>query len=252
MFSIKLKARRMSHGRKAAATLFFELRLLAGLSAAVCFLSAAFLPFGGRAPVAFGVTLPVPVAAAGLTAAGALFLLFDKTAKAGLFDYLPQPDPAKDPISFLSLRRGARQLAGDALVFARSVCLLLLLCLPAAVSFLCVTALTFSALLPVRAIRTGLLLSGAQVGAALVAFAVLRQQYAMTGFFLRRFPRLSPAKALSRSREAVRRRPWLLPEMRLHTLGWRLFGALGVSIPFVLTYTALTDQLCQQRIFEKS
>ena len=90
------------------------------------------------------------------------------------------------------------------------------------------------------------------VGAALVAFAVLRQQYAMTGFFLRRFPRLSPAKALSRSREAVRRRPWLLPEMRLHTLGWRLFGALGVSIPFVLTYTALTDQLCQQRIFEKS
>ena len=249
MRELKLRARALTCGRKAAALTFAELRFLADAGAALCFIYAVTLGAGG-APFALGEKLRVS-AALGLVLAAGLCLLFAKTAKAGLADYLLRHDPDAPVTGCLSLSRGLRQLEADALAAVRQIMLALALSLPAA-SVLTVLYAAAKTGVPPDVLRGGALLSAAMLTGAAITFFALRELGRMTAFYLAEYPSITAKKALRLSREAAGRHLGLLLRLRFFLWPWRVFGAFLPVFPFVLTYTALAEQLTLQKILKNS
>lgn len=248
MFLLKLRARKSSHGRKAAAVIFWELRLLSGTAGAVLSAYAVLSLFG------IGPFLPgPPVLRTAVFCLSAFFcLVFAKTAKAGLWIYLLSPSPDRAVTDCLRLKTGLRFLLADSLAFLRRIIEAAPLFLPPGITCLTLFLLTDSVGLPETVFWAGLLTGALQGLLSLTAALFLRERYAAADYLLLLYPLMSPKQALRRSRQLTESRLPFLLSVDVVLLPWRLAGLLLLPLPFSLTYAGLTRLYAVKKIFEKS
>lgn len=246
MFRLKLRARKSSHGRKTAAVIFWELRLLSGTAGAVLLGSSILTLFCGAATE----TAVLQAALFGLLSF--FCLVFAKTAKAGLWTYLLSPSSDRPVTDCLRLKTGLRFLIADSLAFARRIIEAAPVFLPPGITGLTLFLLLKTVGLPKSVLSAGLLTAALQGLLSLTAALFLRERYAAADYLLLLYPLLSPKEALSRSRALTKNRLPFLLSLDLVCLPWRLAGLFLLPLPFSLTYVNLTRLYALKKIFEKS
>ena len=253
LFTVKTKARFLTHGMKTKATLYALLPLPARAGETLSLLTAALCAAYGPEKVFEGWTLfgspvrPPRAAALLFLLAGMLFALFYHAlhfTKTAAFYYRTDRNQPR-PRCFISLRWGARALYCSALIAARNVGWLLLLCLPGSATAAALGLMLLKGI-PARLFYAGALLSAAQIFAGAAGAFLLSRRYALTRYLMYLNPLLPVREAIRSSALLTRGRLTRAALGELSFLPWRALCLFGPARPFAAAYAGLLSAcLCE-------